>query len=66
MLGVLGNPFTTTMDIEYRYSATQNDGKLTQMKNWISGEEVTYQYDSLQRLVSAVTTGREWGVELQL
>ncbi len=55
-------PWTTTMDIEYRYSATQNDGKVTQMKNWISGEEVTYQYDSLQRLASAVTTGPEWGL----
>ncbi len=26
-----------------------------------SGEEVTYQYDSLQRLISAMTTGPAWG-----
>jgi RHS repeat-associated protein len=32
------------------------------LKNWISGEEVTYQYDSLERLTSAVTTGPEWGL----
>ena len=24
------------MDVEYRYSATQNNGQITQMKNWIS------------------------------
>jgi YD repeat-containing protein len=27
----------------------------------ISDEEVTYQYDSLNRLISAQTTGPEWG-----
>jgi RHS repeat-associated protein len=31
------------------------------MKDWISGEEVNYQYDLLGRLTSAVTTGPEWG-----
>jgi RHS repeat-associated protein len=49
------------MDMEYRFSATQNNGRLTQSKDWVTGEEVTYQYDSLQRLISAVTTGPEWG-----
>ena len=52
---------TTGLDMEYRYSATQNNGRITQSKDWVSGEEVTYQYDALQRLVSAVTTGPEWG-----
>jgi RHS repeat-associated protein len=47
--------------MEYRYSATQNNGQITQQKNWATAEEVTYQYDSLQRLISAVTTGPEWG-----
>jgi YD repeat-containing protein len=49
------------MDHEYRFSATQNDGRLTQRKDWVSGEEITYQYDSLNRLISAQTTGPEWG-----
>src|SRR5258706_9650699 len=31
------------------------------MMDWGAGQEVTYQYDSLQRLISAVTTGPEWG-----
>ncbi len=51
----------TIMDMEYRFSATQNNGKITQHKDWVSGEEVTYQYDSLQRLIAATTTGPEWG-----
>ena len=37
----------------YRYSATQNNGQITQMKNWISGEEVNYTYDALSRLSAA-------------
>ena len=48
---------STTMDMEYRFSATQNNGRITQQKDEVSGEEVTYTYDSLQRLISAVTTG---------
>jgi len=50
------------VDLEYRYSATQNDGNITSMKNYINGEEVNYGYDSLNRLTSAVTTGPEWGL----
>jgi RHS repeat-associated protein len=49
------------VNMEYRYSLTQNNGQITQQKDWLTGEEVSYQYDSLQRLVSAVTTGPEWG-----
>jgi len=44
-----GYPGGTPLDMEYRYSATQNDGRITQSKDWVSGEEVTYQYDTLQR-----------------
>ena len=49
------------MDLDYRYSPTQNNGRITQMKDYVSGEEVSYAYDSLNRLISAVTTGPEWG-----
>jgi hypothetical protein len=48
-------------DEEYRFSATQNNGRITQSKDWVTNEEVTYQYDALQRLISAATTGPEWG-----
>ncbi|MBI4910640.1 MAG: hypothetical protein HY820_43910 [Acidobacteria bacterium] len=30
--------------------ATQNNGKITAMKNWMNGEEVNYSYDALGRL----------------
>ena len=49
------------MDLEYRYSATLNNGQITSIENYLTGEEVNYTYDSLKRLVSAVTTGPEWG-----
>ena len=49
------------VDMEYRYSGTQNNGRVTQTKDWLSGEEVTYQYDALSRLARAETTGPEWG-----
>jgi YD repeat-containing protein len=55
-------PWTPVFDQEYRYAAAANDGRLTQMKDWVSGEEVSYQYDALSRLISAVTTGPEWGL----
>jgi RHS repeat-associated protein len=55
------NGVSTFTDFEYRFSATQNNGQLWQMKDWVTGEEVTYAYDALQRLSSAVTTGPEWG-----
>jgi YD repeat-containing protein len=32
------------------------------MKDWVPGEEVTYQYDALKHLISAVTTGPDWGL----
>jgi RHS repeat-associated protein len=37
----------------YLYSATQNDGKLQQRQDNVSGEVVQYQYDSIHRLISA-------------
>ena len=45
---------------QYIYSPTQNNGRITQMV--ASGETVDYTYDSLNRLISAVTTGPEWGL----
>ena len=55
------NP-STLVDVEYRYSASNNDGRLWQRKNWVSGEEVTYQYDQLGRLSTAATTSTAWGL----
>lgn len=46
--------------IEYRYSTTGNDGRITSRKDNISGEEVSYTYDQRGRLIAAATTGPEW------
>jgi hypothetical protein len=32
------------IDMEYRFSATANDGKIISQKNWLNGEDVVYQY----------------------
>jgi YD repeat-containing protein len=62
VLGQLTRITGLGLDLEYTFSTTQNDGKITAQKNWVSGEEVAYQYDSLERLISAVTTGPQWGL----
>ncbi|MDO8941627.1 MAG: RHS repeat-associated core domain-containing protein, partial [Desulfobacterales bacterium] len=61
-LGQLVHQLGLGKNIEYRYSVTANDGRITHRKDWVSGEEVAYQYDALGRLASAVTTGPEWGL----
>ncbi len=51
------------IDREYRFSATANDGKATSQKDYVTGEELEYQYDSLGRLANAETTGAGgWGM----
>ena len=55
------------LDLEYRFSATANDNKAISQKNYISGEELEYQYDSLGRLSRAKTTANsgsapQWGL----
>ena len=51
------------IDVEYRFSSSANDGKLLSQKNWLKGEDVTYAYDELERLISAATTNNtSWGL----
>ena len=42
--------------IQYAYSATQNNGQITQATDTVSGETIVYQYDALKRLTSAGST----------
>jgi YD repeat-containing protein len=49
------------VDITYNYSATQNNGKITSQTDNLSGEQVVYTYDSLNRLASAQATSSSWG-----
>ena len=54
----------TLMDMEYRYTAGQNNEQIAQSKDWVTLEELNYTYDSLKRLtgVATTTTGNgEWG-----
>ncbi|MCW5983576.1 MAG: hypothetical protein KIT09_36130 [Bryobacteraceae bacterium] len=49
-------------DEQYVFSGDQNNGRIGQAKDWVSGEEVNYQYDALNRLTRAETTGAGgWG-----
>jgi len=48
-----------TLNVQYNYPATQNNGKITSQYDALSGETVTYAYDSLNRLASA--SGYGWG-----
>jgi YD repeat-containing protein len=53
---------TTSFNMQYVYSATQNNGQISQAIDAVSGETVDYAYDSLNRLITAVTTGPQWGL----
>ncbi len=44
-----------------RDSATQNNGQITQFRDGVSGEQVSYGYDSLNRLISASASSGAWG-----
>src|ERR1700721_2776844 len=41
------------VDVSYAYSPTQNNGKIRSQTDGVSGETVTYTYDSLNRLLEA-------------
>jgi RHS repeat-associated protein len=53
------------VDTTYTYSANHNNGRIVQQTDNSSGEQVTYQYDELNRLISAVTADNpsvpQWG-----
>ena len=51
----------SVLDVEYRFSATQNNGRITSFKDNITGQEVNYSYDSLNRLTLAETVAATWG-----
>ena len=52
---------TVLADFEYAYVDGANNGRISRFKDWVTGEEVNYLYDSLNRLNRAETTGPEWG-----
>ena len=51
-------------NMTYTYSATQNNGRIVSSADGVTGENVSYTYDSLNRLIAAatsVTTRVQWG-----
>jgi hypothetical protein len=46
-----------SLNISYAFASTTNNGQISSLTDNISGETVTYQYDSLKRLVSASGSG---------
>src|SRR5260370_36457760 len=51
----------TSVNISYSYSGTQNNGKIASQTDVISGEQVVYSYDALNRLATAGATNSSWG-----
>src|SRR5271157_5994768 len=48
----------------YNDSATQNNGQIVSSVDGVTGENVSYTYDSLKRLIAASTSGTggvQWG-----
>ncbi|MFN9298084.1 MAG: hypothetical protein ACK6DZ_10270, partial [Acidobacteriota bacterium] len=50
------------IDIKRWHSATAKDGKITGLQIWMSGEEITYQFDDLERLISVQTASLFFGL----
>jgi RHS repeat-associated protein len=53
------------INVEYNYSSNQNNGKIISQVDMISGEQVNFTYDALNRLASAATSSNpsvtQWG-----
>jgi RHS repeat-associated protein len=59
VLNQLTNVTASSENLTYNYPTGANNGKVSSMYNAVSGETVTYTYDSLNRLLTA--TGSGWG-----
>ena len=59
--GVPGLPGFGVLDLRYAYNTGMNNGQVAQTTDANSGEQVTYQYDSLKRLIQARTAGPGYG-----
>src|ERR1017187_9049946 len=57
----------TGMTLQYQYGAAgaATNGRVTQVTDLVSGEQVTYQYDVLNRLTQATTNTAQWGLSFQ-
>jgi RHS repeat-associated protein len=49
------------VSLTYTYTAGANNGKIASTTNNLTGEQVQYAYDSLNRLIQALATSHSWG-----
>jgi RHS repeat-associated protein len=54
------SPYSVAENLTYTYPNGTNNGKISSMSNAVSGEVVTYAYDSLNRLLTA-NSNANWG-----
>ena len=54
-------PWPNTESLTYAYPSTGNNGKISSQTDGVSGEQVVYTYDALNRLASATATSGSWG-----
>jgi len=49
------------MDMQYIYTAGQNNGRIAAVADWMLGETANYTHDGLNRLSGASATNGAWG-----
>ncbi len=52
------------MDMSYTYTAGQNNGRITQAKDWVMGQTTNYTYDALNRLSTASIVETQTGEQM--
>jgi RHS repeat-associated protein len=57
---VTGGYQNPMMSMQYNYSGTADNGRITSTVDGISGETVNYTYDQLNRLATAMATNSSW------
>ena len=57
----VNTPWPNTESITYAYPSNANNGKISSQTDGVSGEQVVYTYDALNRLASATATSGSWG-----
>jgi RHS repeat-associated protein len=60
VLGQLTRILGGGIDVEYLYPAGRNNGRIVQQIDHLSGEQITYQYDELNRLTHAEAADGSW------
>src|SRR5579871_4547031 len=53
--------FGSSVNMTYSYPSTNNNGKISSQTDNISGEQVVYTYDAINRLATATATSNAWG-----